>query len=173
MLVSATCRRFRQLLLPKIYESVHCYEPYFISFLELTSTYGSLCQELAVEIPRTGPTTELFCANIPNLVGLMKLDLNIREADRLAGPGWENTRVPTRWSTPMDSGEIRTLRSVLQCLPGFIISLRLSGEWNQLGRCSKRNLKHPISQHAYSRHTSSAREVTLEEVSNYLRCSIS
>lgn len=73
VLISATCRRFRQLLLPKIYERVHCSsydsEPYLTSFLELAPTYGSLYQELIIEISRTEPTTELFCTNIPHLVG--------------------------------------------------------------------------------------------------------
>ncbi|RDB19455.1 hypothetical protein Hypma_013689 [Hypsizygus marmoreus] len=80
--LSTTCRRFRTILLPVIYQDIHFPNVHKSDqrrhFLELAPIYGHLCRTLAIPVPRKGRLLELFRDHIHHFTGLTKLDLHIR-----------------------------------------------------------------------------------------------
>lgn len=120
------------MLLPKIYQKVRLASgPRISSFLEVAPAYGKFCQELTLQIPRTGPITELCCANLRYMVGLKKLVLDIWEEKPLR----EFASSDLAFREDMNAMEIRSLKSVFQFLPTSITSLQICGiTWSDLAK---------------------------------------
>lgn len=93
-ILSTTCRRFRRILLPKIYHTVNlqqCNNEPRLHFLSLTPSYGHLCRDLALRIAGIGSNFRTVVKTLreqcKHLTNLRSLDLDIRLLDGIKCPG--------------------------------------------------------------------------------------
>lgn len=126
-ILSRTCRRFRRVLLPKIYRTVTLRKSCNDSRLHLLSSlpvYGHLIRHLHLRIPGPGSnfriTVEALRAQCEHLTNLQTLDLDIQLL--------EGIRCPTKSldTNKMGVTEVRYWRGLFKSLPR-ITELRLSG----------------------------------------------